>query len=144
MAPTQIAMEDQKPSSSGGGDNWGHLETTKADHAMWLMKCPPNVAKSLKGDDADAAAASAGSDPSSSAFVAKVVFSLDPLNSSDGSQVLNVVVFAFRGCRFICACIAVSVIITVFLFSWCGFDTLNPFSPKFSDLQPGFLDLAFP
>ena len=149
MAPSQIAMEDQKASSSGGGDNWGHLETIKADHVMWLMKCPPNVAKSLKGDDADAASASAGSDPCSSVPVAKVVLSLDPLNSNDDAKVLNVVVFASWGCCFICACIAVSVIISVFLcvvspFSWCGCDTLSPFFPKFCNLQPRFLDLAFP
>lgn len=86
MAPSQIAMEDQKASSSGGGDNWGHLETIKADHVMWLMKCPPNVAKSLKGDDADSASASAGSEPCSSVPVAKVVLSLDPLNSNDDAK----------------------------------------------------------
>ncbi|XP_057445783.1 uncharacterized protein LOC130737927 [Lotus japonicus] len=50
----------------------GHVDTSKSDRAVWLMKCPPLVSRSLYAPP---------SDPSRP--VAKVVVSIDPLNSND-------------------------------------------------------------
>ncbi|MED6207844.1 hypothetical protein PIB30_039391 [Stylosanthes scabra] len=68
----------QNGSKGGGGGSYGYggyLETSKAERAMWLMKCPPLVSRSLS--------ASPSSDPSRP--VAKVIVSIDPLNNSDDS-----------------------------------------------------------
>ncbi|CAI0442826.1 unnamed protein product [Linum tenue] len=51
----------------------GFLETTKSDRSVWLMKCPSLVSRSLRSPFPD--------DPSRP--VAKVVVSVDPLNSND-------------------------------------------------------------
>ncbi|KAL5778094.1 hypothetical protein ACOSP7_011020 [Xanthoceras sorbifolium] len=61
--------EDQ----SSNGSNNGALETGKSDRAVWLMKCPLVVAKSWKSH-------ATSSDPQP---VAKVVLSLDPLQSDN-------------------------------------------------------------
>ena len=63
-------MEEDKGSSSS------NLETSKADKSVWLMKCPVVVAKSWKSHT---------SPSSDSAPLAKVVLSLDPLQSDDPS-----------------------------------------------------------
>ena len=55
----------------------GFLEIGKADRSVWLMKCPVVVAKSWKNQ----VASSSDSQP-----VAKVVLSLDPLESEDPSS----------------------------------------------------------
>lgn len=96
MAPTQVAMEDQKPlqrtSSSTSAKTWGHLETSKAAEPVWLMKCPPNVAKSFKPHSAD----DGGGSPSEavdSGPIAKVILSLDPLNTNNEPKVPHDVVF---------------------------------------------------
>ena len=57
--------------------NDGFLEIGKADRSVWLMKCPVVVAKSWKSQ----AASSSDSQP-----IAKVVLSLDPLESEDPSS----------------------------------------------------------
>ncbi|PQP99380.1 hypothetical protein Pyn_11934 [Prunus yedoensis var. nudiflora] len=83
-------MEDQKQQQQQGSNNNnanGPLETTRAERAVWLMKCPPLVAKSLKPDaSSTSASASSPSDQQSSRPVAKVVLSIDPLNSNDDSS----------------------------------------------------------
>ena len=57
------------------GSSGSHLETGKAERSVWLMKCPPVVAKSWQSHSA--------SDPHP---LAKVVLSLDPLHSDDSSS----------------------------------------------------------
>ncbi|XP_008233347.1 PREDICTED: general transcription factor IIF subunit 2 [Prunus mume] len=83
-------MEDQKQQQRQGSNNNnanGPLETTRAERAVWLMKCPPLVAKSLKPDaSSTSASASSPSDQQSSRPVAKVVLSIDPLNSNEDSS----------------------------------------------------------
>ncbi|KAB5568185.1 hypothetical protein DKX38_001978 [Salix brachista] len=61
---------------SNGGNSSSNLETSKADKAVWLMKCPVVVAKSWKSYHT--------SSPDSTPL-AKVVLSLDPLQSDDPS-----------------------------------------------------------
>ncbi|KAJ7957814.1 transcription initiation factor IIF subunit beta-like [Quillaja saponaria] len=56
------------------GSNGGNLETSKAERSVWLMKCPPVVAKSWQSQP-----------PSRPHPVAKVVLSLDPLCADDPS-----------------------------------------------------------
>ncbi|KAL9395029.1 hypothetical protein Peur_014314 [Populus x canadensis] len=64
-------MEEDNSSSSA------NLETSKADKSVWLMKCPVVVAKSWKTHTSPSS--------SDSAPLAKVVLSLDPLQSDDPS-----------------------------------------------------------
>ena len=52
----------------------GYIETTRAEKVVWLMKCPALVSNSLKKNPSD-------DDPSRP--VAKVVLSIDPLNTND-------------------------------------------------------------
>ncbi|XP_011028935.1 PREDICTED: transcription initiation factor IIF subunit beta-like isoform X1 [Populus euphratica] len=68
-------MEEDN-SNGGNGGSSGNLETSKADKAVWLMKCPVVVAKSWKSHHTSS---------SESAPIAKVVLSLDPLQSDDPS-----------------------------------------------------------
>ncbi|KAK7380747.1 hypothetical protein VNO78_33264 [Psophocarpus tetragonolobus] len=60
----------------GGGSakhaSSAHVDTSKAERAVWLMKCPPVVSRSLRAPPSD-----------DSRPVAKVVVSIDPLNSND-------------------------------------------------------------
>ncbi|GAA0166588.1 hypothetical protein LIER_21709 [Lithospermum erythrorhizon] len=61
-----------------GGDivNGGiPVDTAKSDRAVWLMKCPPVVSKAWQNHSAE------------SPPVAKVVVSLDPLQSNPDSQI---------------------------------------------------------
>ncbi|GLT70102.1 hypothetical protein SLA2020_422000 [Shorea laevis] len=55
-------------------DNHGHLETSKADKAVWLMKCPTLASRSFKTQE----------EPSRP--VAKVILSIDPLLSNDDNE----------------------------------------------------------
>ncbi|GKU91748.1 hypothetical protein SLEP1_g5574 [Rubroshorea leprosula] len=55
-------------------NNHGHLETSKADKAVWLMKCPTLVSRSFKTQE----------EPSRP--VAKVILSIDPLLSNDDNE----------------------------------------------------------
>ncbi|XP_027357475.1 general transcription factor IIF subunit 2 [Abrus precatorius] len=57
---------------SNHSNNNVYVDTSKAERAVWLMKCPPLVSRSLRATP---------SDPSRP--VAKVVVSIDPLNSND-------------------------------------------------------------
>jgi transcription initiation factor TFIIF subunit beta len=75
------------------------LETARADKSVWLMKCPPVVTRSWQA--ASAAAGSSGStDPTQNPIVAKVVLSLDLLNSDESSsmQVQSSFTFFFPFC----------------------------------------------
>ncbi|KAI8563859.1 hypothetical protein RHMOL_Rhmol03G0141900 [Rhododendron molle] len=70
------SMDEQSKCSSG------QLETSKSERAVWLMKCPPVVSRSLQCPPPlpfDAAASSS----ISSGPVAKVVVSIDPLLPND-------------------------------------------------------------
>ncbi|KAF7820108.1 general transcription factor IIF subunit 2 [Senna tora] len=62
--------------SSGSISNNVYLDTSRAEKAVWLMKCPPLVSRSLRASPSDASV-----DPSRP--VAKVVVSVDPLKSND-------------------------------------------------------------
>ncbi|PON63047.1 Transcription initiation factor [Trema orientale] len=81
--PKQKEVEQQSSSGSGSGNreetNEHHIETSRAERAVWLMKCPPLVSRSLRHPD------SASSDASPPPPVAKVVVSIDPLRSNDDS-----------------------------------------------------------
>ncbi|KDP25732.1 hypothetical protein JCGZ_23953 [Jatropha curcas] len=65
-----------KIGGSGGVVIGGPVETARAEKAVWLMKCPALVSRSLKNPTLD--------DPSRP--VAKVVLSIDPLNSGDDNS----------------------------------------------------------
>ena len=77
-------MDEQSNSDAANAHSGGQqLETSKAERAVWLMKCPPVVSRSLQCP------------PPSSEFdslfdssrpVAKVVVSIDPLCSNDQSS----------------------------------------------------------
>ncbi|KAL3603392.1 hypothetical protein D5086_004251 [Populus alba] len=67
---------EEDHSNGGNSSSSGNLETSKADKAVWLMKCPVVVAKSWKCHHTSS---------SDSAPLAKVVLSLDPLQSDDPS-----------------------------------------------------------
>ncbi|XP_038712437.1 general transcription factor IIF subunit 2-like isoform X3 [Tripterygium wilfordii] len=71
-------MDERGGSSDNSGGygkhGGGFLETSKSDRAMWLMKCPALVSRSMKGPD----------DPSLP--VAKVVLSIDPLRNEEDSS----------------------------------------------------------
>ena len=77
-------MEEEHGSSS----NSSFLETGKAERSVWLMKCPLVVAKSWQNHPS--------SDPHP---LAKVVLSLDPLQS-DSSSSLQVTLFFFFNSHF--------------------------------------------
>ncbi|KAJ4826408.1 hypothetical protein Tsubulata_048832 [Turnera subulata] len=64
---------DNKKAGGTGVVIGGVVDTTKSERAMWLMKCPAIVSRSLQAPSAD--------DPSRP--VAKVVISIDPLSSND-------------------------------------------------------------
>ncbi|KAJ7970422.1 putative Transcription initiation factor IIF subunit beta [Quillaja saponaria] len=68
-------MDEQGNNHKNTGNTMsnGYVETSKADRAVWLMKCPPVVSRCLGPSD--------GSDPSRP--VAKVILSIDPLHSND-------------------------------------------------------------
>ncbi|KAK2366410.1 Transcription initiation factor IIF, beta subunit [Trifolium repens] len=69
-----------KEKSGGGGRTGGiggYVDTSKALNPIWLMKCPPVVAQSL-------GALPSSSDPSLPS--AKVIVSIDPLNSNNDAQ----------------------------------------------------------
>ncbi|KAL1292601.1 hypothetical protein HN51_053172 [Arachis hypogaea] len=70
------SKQNVNKAGSGSYGYGGYLETSKAERAMWLMKCPPLVSRCL--------GASPSSDPSRP--VAKVIVSIDPLNNSDNSS----------------------------------------------------------
>ncbi|GMH17470.1 hypothetical protein Nepgr_019311 [Nepenthes gracilis] len=67
-------MEEEHSSSS----NNSAVDTVKADRSVWLMKCPPLIAKSWQSR------AASSSDPLP---LAKVVLSVDPLRADDPSAV---------------------------------------------------------
>ncbi|XP_015877159.2 uncharacterized protein LOC107413662 [Ziziphus jujuba] len=67
-----------------GGGGGGVMDTMKAERAVWLMKCPPLVYRSLQPPTTHASSASSSFDPSRP--VAKVVVSIDPLRSNDDSS----------------------------------------------------------
>ncbi|KAG5557412.1 hypothetical protein RHGRI_007604 [Rhododendron griersonianum] len=69
-------MDEQSKYSSG------QLETSKSERAVWLMKCPPVVSRSLQCPPPLPFDASSSSSISSGP-VAKVVVSIDPLLPSD-------------------------------------------------------------
>jgi len=77
-------MEEDHSNGGNSSSSSCNLETSKADKAVWLMKCPVVVAKSWKSHHTSS---------SDSAPLAKVVLSLDPLQSDDPSalQVLFLV-----------------------------------------------------
>jgi len=64
--------KEKNNNGGGGGRVGGYVDTSKADAPVWLMKCPPVVAQSLRGP----------SSSDSSLPVAKVVLSFDPLKDS--------------------------------------------------------------
>jgi len=76
-------MEDQ---GGGGGTkqmNNAYVDTSKAEKAVWLMKCPPLDSRCLRAPP---------SDPSRP--VAKVVVSIDPLNSNDDDSPTKVLLLS--------------------------------------------------
>lgn len=64
-------------SNSNHSYGGGFLEASKADRAMWLMKCPALVSRSLQSPVSL-------DDPSRP--VAKVILSIDPLASNDDND----------------------------------------------------------
>lgn len=58
----------------------GIVDTSKWDRSMWLMKCPALVSRSLKIPSSD------NDDDDSTRPVAKVILSIDPLQSNEDSS----------------------------------------------------------
>lgn len=94
-------MDEQGGSTRSGQKNGNgnniieeFLDTSKAERAMWLMKCPPLVSRSLQFPP-DA------SDPARP--VAKVVLSIDPLRSNDDSSPQVFHKNAYK-CLYACIC----------------------------------------
>ncbi|KAK8945655.1 hypothetical protein KSP40_PGU006009 [Platanthera guangdongensis] len=68
------------------GDDGRHvLDTGKADRSVWLMKCPTLVARSWQSSAAHSLTLSDPNIPNP--VVAKVVLSLDPLNSDESNSI---------------------------------------------------------
>ncbi|EXB80108.1 General transcription factor IIF subunit 2 [Morus notabilis] len=63
--------------------NEHNLDTSKAERAVWLLKCPPIVSRSLQKSPYFSSSSSCDS---SSLPIAKVVLSIDPLNPSDATK----------------------------------------------------------
>lgn len=80
-------MDEGNNNSSHNNNGVGIVDTSKADKAMWLMKCPALVSRSLQTPSDD-----------SSRPVAKVIVSVDPLQSNDDSsspQVLHMLCYVY-------------------------------------------------
>lgn len=75
-----FGRETKVPSMEDDNSNKDNItvDTTRADRAVWLMKCPPVVSKAWQ--------AAASSSTADSPPVAKVVVSLDPLRADDPSS----------------------------------------------------------
>ncbi|KAI4351329.1 hypothetical protein L6164_005704 [Bauhinia variegata] len=67
--------KNQSHNATGNVSSNAYIDSSKADRAVWLMKCPPAVSRRLRTPPSD------GLDPSRP--VAKVIVSIDPLNSND-------------------------------------------------------------
>ncbi|CAN1256719.1 hypothetical protein LINPERPRIM_LOCUS9405 [Linum perenne] len=63
---------NNKNTRPGGVTIGGFLETSKSERSVWLMKCPSLVSHSLRSPSSD----------DISSPVAKVIVSVDPLNSN--------------------------------------------------------------
>jgi hypothetical protein len=57
-----------------------HLETSRADRSVWLMKCPTIVSQAWQEATASAAG---GPSPNPNPVVAKVILSFDPLSTDE-------------------------------------------------------------
>ncbi|PON58549.1 Transcription initiation factor [Parasponia andersonii] len=81
--PKQKEVEQQSSNESGNREETNeHIETSRAERAVWLMKCPPLVSRSLRHPPFPDFPSSDASPPPP---VAKVVVSIDPLRSNDDS-----------------------------------------------------------
>ncbi|KAK7277310.1 hypothetical protein RIF29_18461 [Crotalaria pallida] len=65
-------QQNQNQTTTTNNNN-GYVDTAKAERAVWLLKCPALVSRSFRSPPSD--------DPSRP--IAKVVLSVDPLNSND-------------------------------------------------------------
>ncbi|KAG8390631.1 hypothetical protein BUALT_Bualt01G0103600 [Buddleja alternifolia] len=74
--PTAAAMTIGSSSNS-------HLETSKAERHVWLMKCPPVVARAMQQQQQHQPPPPFSSDAAAGQTVAKVIVSVDPLLPSD-------------------------------------------------------------
>lgn len=87
--------ERVKGKSSSSSSNREELETSKADTAVWLMKCPPVVSRSWLSQPQTTIINTMDFDdltPSPPPLLAKITLSIDPLatdssSSSSSSQV---------------------------------------------------------
>ncbi|ESR49505.1 transcription initiation factor IIF subunit beta [Citrus sinensis] len=71
---------DEGNNSGKGNTIGGIVDTSKWDRSMWLMKCPALVSRSLKIPSSD------NDDDDSARPVAKVILSIDPLQSNEDSS----------------------------------------------------------
>uniref|UniRef100_A0A2N9EFP9 Uncharacterized protein n=1 Tax=Fagus sylvatica TaxID=28930 RepID=A0A2N9EFP9_FAGSY len=92
---TTSNTQQNSNANNNNNTNNAFLETSKAERAMWLMKCPPLVSRSLQSPPPPDAPSSADS----SRYVAKVVLSIDPLRSNDDNASTQGFVL------YLCACI---------------------------------------
>jgi transcription initiation factor TFIIF subunit beta len=60
-----------------------HLETSRADRSVWLMKCPTIVSRAWQEAAAAAASDAGGPSPNPNPVVAKVILSFDPLSTDE-------------------------------------------------------------
>ena len=91
-AMDELASNSSSSSGNSNGNNNNNvntnnnafLETSKAERAMWLMKCPPLVSRALQSPPSSSPPDSSSSEPPRP--VAKVVLSIDPLRSNDDNS----------------------------------------------------------
>ncbi|GER43240.1 transcription initiation factor IIF subunit beta [Striga asiatica] len=61
----------------------GHIETSKAERHVWLMKCPPVVARAMQSNHHHQPLPPLSADAAAGPVVAKVVVAVDPLLPND-------------------------------------------------------------
>ncbi|KAL2249253.1 UNVERIFIED_CONTAM: hypothetical protein Sindi_2399000 [Sesamum indicum] len=75
-------IDSNNSTSAAAPTKSSHLETSKADRHVWLMKCPPVVARAMQNHHL-LSPPPFSSDAGSGQTVAKVVVSVDPLRPND-------------------------------------------------------------
>ena len=98
----ELASNSSSSSGNSNGNNNNvntnnnaFLETSKAERAMWLMKCPPLVSRALQSPPFSSSSPPDSSSSEPPRPVAKVVLSIDPLRSNDDNSSTQVFTFFY-------------------------------------------------
>lgn len=112
--PSSILMaekpKDAKISAPAAALTSAQLDTSKADRRVWMMKCPPVVARAMQSNSAHHQPPPLfPSDPSAGQIFAKVVVAVDPLHPNDdlsSTQVYMCVRIYTEMCEYVSTCVA--------------------------------------